>query len=51
MPEEKPVLVGDKTYVPYTYLKYMLNSGLGLTNKNEIFNFIFTIDGDTPSAF
>ncbi len=51
MPEETPLLIGDKTYVPYTYLKYMLNSGLGLTNKNEVFDFMFTINGETPSAF
>lgn len=51
MPEETPLLIGDKTYVPYTYLKYMLHSGLGLTNKNEIFDFMFTINGETPSAF
>ena len=29
----------------------MLNSGLGLTNKNEVFDFMFTINGETPSAF
>ena len=51
MPEETPLLIGDKTYVPYTYLEYMLNSGLGLTNKNEVFDFMFTINGETPSAF
>lgn len=51
MPDETPLLIGDKTYVPYTYLKYMLHSGLGLTNKNEVFDFMFTINGETPSAF
>ena len=51
MPEETPLLIGDKTYVPHTYLKYMLNSGLGLTNKDEVFDFILTVNGDTPSAF
>ena len=51
MPEETPLLIGDKTYVPYTYLKYMLNNGLGLTYKNEVFDFMFTINGETPSAF
>ena len=51
MPEETPLLIGDKTYVPYTYLKYMLHSGLGLTNKNETFDFMFTINEETPSAF
>jgi len=50
MPQETPLLIGDKTYVPYTYLKYMLNSGLGLTNKNEVFDFMFTINAETPSA-
>ncbi len=51
MPEETPLLIGNKTYVPYTYLRYMLHNGLGLTNKNEAFDFMFTINGETPSAF
>ena len=51
MSEETPLLIGDKTYVPYTYLEYMLHSGLGLTNKNEVFDFMFTINKETPSAF
>ncbi len=51
LPEEKPLLVGDKTYVPYTYIDYMLNRGLGIRNKTSIFDFMFTINGETPSAF
>ncbi len=51
LPEEKPLLIGDKTYVPYTYIDYMLNRGLGIRNKTSIFDFMFIINGETPSAF
>lgn len=51
LPEEKPLLVGDKTYVPYTYIDYMLNRGLGIRNNTGIFDFMFTINGKTPTAF
>ena len=37
MPEEKPLLIGDKTYVPYTFIDYMLNRGLGRRNSSNIF--------------
>ncbi len=49
--EEKPLLVRDKTYVPYTYIDYMLNRGLGIRNNTSVFDFMFTINGETPSAF
>ena len=51
MPEEKPLLVGDKTYVPYTYIDYMLNRGLGIRNSTGKFDFMFTINGEVQSAF
>ena len=51
LPEEKPVLVGDKTYVPYTYIDYMLNRGLGIRNNTGIFDFMFTVNGESTSAF
>ena len=51
MPEEKPLMIGDTTYVPYTFIKYMLNNGLGLTNKNEIFDFMFVINEKPQAAF
>ena len=47
-----PLLIGDKTYVPYTYIDYMLNRGLGnIRNHKRIFDFIFTINEETPTAF
>ena len=49
--EEKPILVGDKTYVPYTYIDYMLNRGLGIRNDTSIFDFMFTINGEPSTAF
>lgn len=51
MPEEKPLLIGDKTYVPYTFIDYMLNRGLGIRNSSNIFDFMFTINTKTPTAF
>ena len=52
MPEQTPILVGDKTYVPYTLIDYMLNRGLGnIRNHKRVFEFMFTINGETPSAF
>ena len=49
--EEKPILVGDKTYVPYTYIEYMINRGLGIRNDTSIFDFMFTINGEPSTAF
>ena len=50
--ERVPVLlVGDKTYVPYTHIDYMLNRGLGIRNHQRIFDFMFTVNGETPTAF
>lgn len=51
LPEETPILVGDKTYVPYTYIDYMLNRGLGLRNKSSVFDFMFMINGEPRTAF
>ena len=51
LPEATPLLVGDKTYVPYTHIDYMLNRGLGIRNKTSIFDFMFTVNGETPGAF
>lgn len=51
LPEETPILVGDKTYVPYTYIDYMLNRGLGLRNKTSVFDFMFTVNGQEQTAF
>lgn len=52
MPEQTPILVGDKTYVPYTLIDYMLNRGLGnIRNHKRVFEFMFTINGETQSAF
>ena len=52
MPEQAPILVGDKTYVPYTLIDYMLNRGLGnIRNHKRVFEFMFTINGETPSVF
>ena len=51
MPEETPLLIGDKTYVPYTFIDYMLNRGLGIRNKTSVFDFMFTINGEKPTAF
>jgi len=45
MPGEAPLLIGDKTYVPYTFIDYMLNRGLGLRNRTDVFDFMFTING------
>ena len=49
--KETPILVGDKTYVPYTYIDYMLNRGLGLRNKTSVFDFVFTVNGQEQTAF
>lgn len=51
MPEQTPILVEDKTYVPYTLIDYMVNRGLGIRNDTSKFEFLFTINGETPSAF
>ena len=51
LPEEKPLLIGDKTYVPYTFIDYMLNRGLGIRNNQEVFDFMFIINSENPSAF
>ncbi len=52
MPEEKPLLVGDKTYVPYTYIDYILSRGFKATRNHQgVFDFMFTINGEKPSAF
>ena len=50
--ERVPVLlVGDKTFVPYTHIDYMLNRGLGIKNNTKVFDFMFTVNGETPTAF
>jgi len=51
LPEEKPLLVENKTYVPYTYIDYMLNRGLGIRNDTSVFDFMFTINEEIPKAF
>lgn len=51
IPKQTPLLIGDKTYVPYTFIDYMLNRGLGIRNNQSVFDFIFTINGEVPSAF
>ncbi|MBQ4109739.1 MAG: peptidoglycan DD-metalloendopeptidase family protein [Clostridia bacterium] len=51
LPQETPLLVGDKTYVPYTFVDYMLNRGLGIRNHTGKFNFMFTVNTETPGAF
>ena len=50
-PKEMPLLVGDKIYVPYTYIDYMLNRGLGIRNKTDTFDFMFTVNGEAATAF
>ena len=51
LPEGTPILTKDKTYVPYTFIEYMLDRGLGNSKKSGVFDFMFTINTDTPSAF
>lgn len=48
--EDTPVLlIEDTTYVPYPFLDYMLNRGLGKNSGK--FNFMFTVNSDNPTAF
>jgi len=51
LPEETPLLIGDITYVPYTFIDYMLNRGLGIRNHTGIYDFMFTINTNTPATF
>jgi len=51
MPEETPLLIGDTTYVPHTYIEYMLNRGLGIRNRSNPFDFMFIVNSEPPSAF
>ncbi len=51
MPEEAPLLIEDKTYVPYTFIDYMLNRGLGIRNYTGVFDFMFIVNTETPGVF
>lgn len=50
--ERAPVLlVGDKAFVPYAHIDYMLNRGISIKNDPNAFEFVVTINGDALSAF
>ncbi len=48
--EYPALLVNGKTYVPYTFIDYMLNRGLGITNL-ELFEFLFIVNAEPKTAF
>lgn len=51
LPDQVTRLVNGKTYVPYTFIDYMLNRGLGIKNRQRSFDFVFTVNGEAPGAF
>ncbi|MBQ2968581.1 MAG: M23 family metallopeptidase [Clostridia bacterium] len=49
-PSGSALLIGQTTYVPYDFIEYMLNRGLGVRNRQYLFDFVITVNTPEISA-